>query len=366
MTEIDRGAAGVPDADRIASRSTGGIFAAMTKSRPTARTTEKDTPLSELDWAILNVLTRDPHASNRTIADALEVPMSQIASRIRALDRRNVSHVLAVLDLKAAGQSFCFIQLDVRGRLLEEVAEELHKIREVIMISTLVGGPHDLLVLVRFQNVLGLHEIIFGRIYPISGVYQTSVAIVLDVPIFRPQYVTFTRDFLPHDIEANIRDLALDYDESVLDELDRGIIAELQQNGRQSINAISRKYGINASTIRYRIRNLEMRGLMRFITVLDPPAVGLHAFALVEIQVEASRIQSVITILREKRWLPQLFLCAGPAPIMGIVLADNIDSIRRVKSEELGQIDGILSVSVSTLVNTYKMDLRWAQRFTDD
>jgi DNA-binding Lrp family transcriptional regulator len=337
----------------------------MTESHATTRRAGKAAPLTALDWAILDVLTRDPLASNRAIAETLKLPLAQVGARIRLLERRKLSHVLAALDLRASGQAFGFILIDVQGRPLEEVAAELGAIREVMMVSALTGGTHDLLVIVRFKSVLVLQESIFGRIFPIEGVYQTCTSIVLDVPIFRSQYVSYAPNFLPNDIEANRRDLEMDYAEGVLDDLDRSIIAELQVNGRQSINSISRKYGINASTIRYRVRSLESRGLMRFITILDPPAIGLDTFALIEIQVEASKIPSVIESLRQKRWLPQLFLCAGPAALMGIVLADSVNTVRRLKTEEIRQIDGVIGANVSLLVRTYKMDMRWGQRYTE-
>jgi Lrp/AsnC family transcriptional regulator for asnA, asnC and gidA len=337
------------------------------KNRPraAARRDGKNLALTDPDWAILDVLARDPHASNREIAGNLKIPIAQVASRIRSLDRRNLSHVLAALDLKASGQSFCFILLDVNGRPLDMVAEELQSIREIMMISALTGGPHDLLLIVRFKSLQALEQTILRQIYPTKGVYQTCVSIVLDVPIFRSQYVSYAAGFMPENADAISQDLALDYEESVLDKLDRNIIAELQVNGRQSINSISRKHGINASTIRYRIRNLEARGLMRFITILDPPAVGLNTFAHVEIQVEASKIPTVVESLRHKRWLPQLFLCTGPSAIMGIILADSMATLGRLKTEELRQIDGILGVSISALVRTYKVDMRWGQRYTE-
>jgi DNA-binding Lrp family transcriptional regulator len=338
---------------------------AMKEPQTAALRAGKKTQLSELDWAILDVLIRDPHASNREIADILKILPAQVASRIRSLDRRNLSHVHLALDLKASGHSFCFILMDVNGRPLDEIAEELKTIREIMMVGALTGGVHDLFVILRFKGVRQLEQIILGSIYPIKGIYQTSVAIVLDVPIFHSQYVNYATVFLPQDVDAISRDLELDYEPDVFDDLDRSIIAELQINGRQSINAISRKYGINASTIRYRIRNLESRGLMRFITILDPLAVGLNTFALIEIQVEASKIPLVIERLKHKRWLPQLFLCTGPAAMMGIVLADSMETLGRLKSEELRQIDGVLGVNISALVHTYKIDMRWGQRYTE-
>jgi DNA-binding Lrp family transcriptional regulator len=104
---------------------------------------------------------------------------------------------------------------------------------------------------------------------------------------------------------------------------------------------------------------------MRFITILDPAAVGLDTFALIEIQVEASKIPGIIASLRHKRWLPQLFLCTGPAVMMGIVLADSMETLGRLKTEELRQIDGVLGINISTLVRAYRVDMRWGQRYTE-
>lgn len=336
----------------------------MSREATTSRKGREKHVLTDLDWAILDELTHDPHASTRVLAERLNLPMPQVAARVRDLDRRNASQVLAVLDLKAAGQSFCFIQICVRGRPLAEVAAELALIPEALMVSALSGGPHDLLVLIRFAELTVLQHTIYGQLANVRGVSQLTVAIVLDVPVFHARYVAMNGVHVPLEVTASMNDLALNYDAADMDELDRCIVSELQQNARKSINAIARKYEINASTIRYRIRSLESRGLMRFITVLAPPVLGLTTFTLVEVQVEANRISEVIQALSHKDWLPQLFLCAGTANLMGIALSDSPASMKRITSEELGVIPGVIKVTDSTLIETYKSDLRWAQKFT--
>jgi DNA-binding Lrp family transcriptional regulator len=82
-------------------------------------------------------------------------------------------------------------------------------------------------------------------------------------------------------------------------ELQRSDHARRGAQGRQERDSIGRKYQINASTVRYRIRSLENRGLMRFITVLDPQALGIQIFAFVEIEPEANRLADIVARLRE-------------------------------------------------------------------
>ncbi|WP_340313455.1 Lrp/AsnC family transcriptional regulator [Rhizorhabdus argentea] len=322
--------------------------------------TAQPPPLTDLDRAILDVLTSDPQASARMVADALNMPVAQVAPRIRAMDRRKVSGILAVLDLAAAGQQVCFVLIDVRSVSVESVSAQIAPLAQVILVSTLLGGSHDLLVIVRFRTLGTLHELLSNQIGRIEGIYRSVASIVLDIALFRPQYLRHDPGSETTDM---VRDLAEEFPEDQVDEVDRQILAELLLNARQSIKAVARKCQINASTVRYRIRALEGRGLMRFITVLNPAALGIGAFALVEIEPEANRLADVIANLRNKSWLPQIFVTTGPAPIKGILQAENIRAIMEIKNQELTQIEGITRVEISTLVGTRKMDLRWGQKY---
>lgn len=317
-------------------------------------------PLTDLDRAILDVLTRDPQASARMVADTLDVPVAQVAPRIRAMDRRKVSRVLAVLDLAAAGQQMCFVLIDVRRVSVEAVSAQIASIAQVMLVSTLLGGAHDLLVIIRFRTLGALHELLFNQIGRIEGIYHSVSSIVLDIALFRPQYLRHDPELEAADM---MRDLAEEYPEDQVDEVDRQVLAELLLNARQSIKAVARKCQINASTVRYRIRALESRGLMRFITVLNPPALGIGVFALVEIEPEPNRLTEVVASLRNKSWLPQIFVTTGPTPIKGILQAEDIRAIMKIKNQELTQIEGITGVEISTLVSTRKMDLRWGQKY---
>lgn len=112
-------------------------------------------PLTDLDREILDVVTRDPQASARMVAEALNLPLTQIAPRIRAMDRRKVSRVLAVMDMAASGQQICFLLIDVRHASVESVSAQIATIAQVTLVSTLLGGTHDLLVIISLQNVNG-------------------------------------------------------------------------------------------------------------------------------------------------------------------------------------------------------------------
>ena len=320
--------------------------------------------LTELDRAILDALAADPLASARAVAETLGAPVAQVTGRMRALDRCGVSHVLAVLDLAAAGEQICFVSIEIRGHALQSVASAIGAIAEVMLISTLVGGQYDLLLMIRFGTLGELQGLVTNRICSIEGVYRCMVSTVLDIPSFQAHYVLFDSSPEPEaDFAETMREVAEVFAGQV-DELDCQIITELLGNARQSINMIARKYQINASTIRYRVRSLESRGLMRFITVFDPQALGIQVFALVEIEPRANCLVDVVASLRGRPWLPQIFVTTGPASIKGIMHGANLDTIKRIKNEELMGINGIIDVTITTLSGAYKNDIRWGNKYT--
>jgi DNA-binding Lrp family transcriptional regulator len=62
-------------------------------------------------------------------------------------------------------------------------------------------------------------------------------------------------------------------DVSILDELDRNILTDLERNCRVSYQELSRKYGISANAIRRRILNLEETGVIAGYSIALAPAM---------------------------------------------------------------------------------------------
>ncbi len=199
----------------------------------------------------------------------------------------------------------------------------------------------------------------------IAGLARQDISVVLKTPVFRPEYVTISREFLNTDVNAITNDLANDFDASVLDKLDRQIIAELQVNGRTSAKAIADRYGISPGAVRYRIRALENNGIMRFMALFLPQELGINSFAFLEISVVPGAIDQVVEVLRTKPWLPQLFICTGHATIKGVILSENVEQISRIRTEEIGQLAGVLQVEISPLRRAYKFEMRWGQAFSE-
>lgn len=72
-----------------------------------------------------------------------------------------------------------------------------------------------------------------------------------------------------------------------LDETDRTLIACLQRDARIPSRALAVKAGIPGAECVRRVRRLEASGVIRrYVTLIDPGAVGLHLTALVRVRLD--------------------------------------------------------------------------------
>lgn len=323
---------------------------------------ENETPPADTDereLAILTLLRDDPHASNREISERLELSISQVATAIRSIELRNCAHVLAVLDVTKFGIRFAALKIKVRGRNLDQVAHDLAELRAMNHVAAMAGSEYDLLAFVRYRTIGELTGTIWDNVAGIEGVTDLSLLIALDTLSFRIDYMSYVAEFFPTDSALNLANLREETDELLLDELDRTIIAELQTDGRRTIQAIAQNTGVKAGTIRYRIRSLEAKGLMRFITVLDPAYLGLNTLGFITIEVEAPFLRQVGDALRDKPWLPYLFTSTGDAAIMGIIVARDLANMHDLIKRHIRTLDGVGDICSHSLLATYKVDVRW-------
>ncbi|MEN7531717.1 Lrp/AsnC family transcriptional regulator [Cupriavidus sp. DL-D2] len=79
-----------------------------------------------------------------------------------------------------------------------------------------------------------------------------------------------------------------------LDDLDRRILALLQQDGRMPIKALAEQIGLSAPGTSERLKRLEDRGVIRGFTVdVEPRTLGFSMQAIVRIRPLPGKLQAV-------------------------------------------------------------------------
>ncbi len=116
-----------------------------------------------------------------------------------------------------------------------------------------------------------------------------------------------------------------------LDELDLNILRVLQLNSRIPFSELARKLEVPEATIRYRVKKLIERGVIRgFYTLLDPRRVGLPFSVIVLADVDPEHLDEVFDRLREMPEATHVFKLTGKYNIVAIFHAKDMNHVSRI------------------------------------
>jgi DNA-binding Lrp family transcriptional regulator len=86
-----------------------------------------------------------------------------------------------------------------------------------------------------------------------------------------------------------------------LDELDRKILALVQQDARRATDAIGTEIGLSASAVQRRIARLREEAVITAeVAIVDPKSVGRSLTLIVDVEVERERPELLAVL---KRWI---------------------------------------------------------------
>jgi Lrp/AsnC family leucine-responsive transcriptional regulator len=142
----------------------------------------------------------------------------------------------------------------------------------------------------------------------------------------------------------------------MLDQIDRTILARLQQNARVTNVEIARELAMAPSAILERIRKLEQRGVIQgYTTRLDPQAVGLGltAFVLVRSS-EPVGSGSVGASLAKVPEVLEVHHVAGEDCYLLKVRVEDPEDLSRVLRERFGRLKGVRSTRSTIVLTTVK------------
>ncbi len=137
--------------------------------------------MDETDERIADLLHEDGRASNRAIAEALDLSPRSVAVRIEAMLTRRELRFAAVADVFEAGNDLVLaVGIAVRGRPTLEVAEELAALEEVCAIN-IVSGEFDIEALILSADHETLREFVSARVSSIRGIERLTPALGLEL-----------------------------------------------------------------------------------------------------------------------------------------------------------------------------------------
>jgi Lrp/AsnC family transcriptional regulator, leucine-responsive regulatory protein len=143
-----------------------------------------------------------------------------------------------------------------------------------------------------------------------------------------------------------------------LDEIDKRILRELQQNGRLQNIELARRVGLSPSPCLRRVKLLEEAGVIgRYVAVVDQAKVGLRLSMFARVWLMAQDAETIDHFTAAMRRLPEVVECyimLGESDALLRVVVADLEDYRRFQATHLTRRNGIQNVKTDVPSETVK------------
>ena len=146
-----------------------------------------------------------------------------------------------------------------------------------------------------------------------------------------------------------------------LDELSKGIVEQLQQDGRRSYAEIGKQVGLSEAAVRQRVQRLQESGVLQIVGGTDPMQLGFYRQAMIGIRV-AGDTTRVAEELGRLTAVDYVVLTAGSFDILIEVVCEDDDDLIELLNKRIRGIEGVQSTETFVYLRLHKQFYNWGTR----
>ena len=140
-----------------------------------------------------------------------------------------------------------------------------------------------------------------------------------------------------------------------LDDKDKQIMNLLQKNARISYTHIANMLGISEATVRYRVKNLQDKGVItKFTALLDPKKVGFSTNGILMVKIAPEHFEEASKQISELPEAYHVFQNTGEHDILAVVHAHDLEHLGDLR-KRVELIQGVRDVSLSATTRLIKI-----------
>ncbi len=333
--------------------------------------------LDAIDRQLAHVLTVEPRASFRTIAEVTGISDQTAARRYRKLSESAGLRVLGVVSGARVGWVDWFVRLQTTPGSADSVAEALARRPDTRWVNLASGGT-EIICTVQ-ASTPEQRDALFLRGLPGSRrVVQISAHSILHN--FTPMAWHGVRQALsaeqlaklaqltstaqlarnvqaaPGPLQARASDdgTVSPGDGARLLPEDEPLLAELGRDGRTSHAALAAAIHWHETTVRRRIEELRRSGLLHFEVDLDSRSLGMNVSAMLWLKVEPSRLDEAGRALAGHPEVPFAAATTGPTNVVVTALFRDTQHLYEYLTGPLAALPGVSSVETAPIIRTLK------------
>ena len=318
--------------------------------------------LDDIDRQIVHILTIEPRAPFRVIAELTQISDQTAARRYRKLIESAGLRVLGVVNGPRAGWVDWFVRLQTTPGSADAIGEALARRSDTKWVNLASGGT-EIICTVQ-TSTPEQHDALFLRGLPGSRrVVQISAHSILHN--FTPRAWHGVRQALSAEQIVQLAQLSRTAPpadggggpqggEAGLQPEDGPLLAELGRDGRTSHAALAAAIHWHESTVRRRIEELRRSGLLDFEVDLDSRRLGANLHATLWLTVEPIQVDAAGRALAEHPEVPFAAATTGPANVVVTGVFRDSRHLYEYLTGPLAALPGVRSVETAPIIRTLK------------
>ncbi|WP_239336062.1 Lrp/AsnC family transcriptional regulator [Frankia sp. CiP3] len=149
--------------------------------------------------------------------------------------------------------------------------------------------------------------------------------------------------------------------EPLLDDINKAIIEQLQEDGRRSYAAMATAVGLSEAAVRQRVQRLLDSGIMQIVAVTDPLRVGFRREAMIGVKVsgDAREVADIIAALPE---VDYVVLTAGSFDLLLEIVAEDDEHLLSLINDSIRALPQVRETETFVYLRLVKQTYTWGAR----
>jgi Lrp/AsnC family transcriptional regulator, regulator for asnA, asnC and gidA len=147
----------------------------------------------------------------------------------------------------------------------------------------------------------------------------------------------------------------------LLDEVNKAIVEELQQDGRRTYGSIAEAVGLSEAAVRQRVQKMRDAGVMQIVAVTDPLQVGFRSQAMVGIRADGDT-RVVAELLAGVDDIDYVVLCTGSFDILVELVTEDEDTLLELLNGVIRKIPDVRDTETFMYLKLTKQTYTWGTR----
>jgi Lrp/AsnC family transcriptional regulator for asnA, asnC and gidA len=139
-----------------------------------------------------------------------------------------------------------------------------------------------------------------------------------------------------------------------LDDIDRGVLHELQLDGRRSFREIARSIGTSEATVRFRVKRLRDNGVLQILGFIDPAALGYGVLSSLLLEIRPQAHQAVVETIAS--WPEAMYVSStvGRADLYVQIVCTDQATLFELINQRLAALEGVTKVETLVELRVHK------------